>query len=230
MRILLRTSRNSFWMVKEQLLSRVFWQTDQKKRKTNPKLTNFSVIGTRWRGQQLILLMKALASVTHPLAGRTSLWTYFYPTFLYGVLTSLLRTARHVEGIWKREAEWKKQFISSESKTWNQVYAERVPSIRLILLGHSMQIQNSYFQGSFSLVNQWRFCFTAAEHTDTIQLFIWQLLSYHGHLLPSPSRSHICIPCYPREQHRIKTGNQTKTSRSPIYCSKYYSTQPSQVL
>lgn len=32
MRILLRTSRNSFWMVKEQLLSRVFWQTDQKKK------------------------------------------------------------------------------------------------------------------------------------------------------------------------------------------------------
>lgn len=82
-----------------------------------------------------------------------------------------------------------------------------------------MQIQNLYFHGSFFLVNQWRSCSTAVEHTDTIQLFIWQLLSHQDHLLPGPSMFHICISCYPREQWKIKTGKQNKTTGYLIYCT-----------
>lgn len=41
-------------------------------------------------------------------------------------------------------------------------------------------------------------------------IYIWQLLCYQDHLPPGPSVSHICLPCYPREIHRIKSGTQTK--------------------
>lgn len=91
------------------------------------------------------------------------------------------------------------------------VYAEREhPPLRLILLGHFMQIQNLYFQGSLSFVNQW--ALVLLNTLDTVQVFVWQCLSYQHHLLPGPNMSHICIPCYPREQHRIRTGNQNQIS------------------